>query len=1395
MDEAAKLLDEIAQLGVTFGTENGQLRISAPKGVLTSDLQRRLKESKDEIVRRLQKTASADPAQLLDRLQPDREGESLPFPLSDLQLGFYIANDSYMEFHVRPHCYFEYDVGGLDPVAYEAAWNKALKRHRRELCTVTKDIELKLVSGDDTVRCRVYDLRNSTPEEVVCHLAKIREEMKRQELPLETWPWLDLRVTQWKENGREAARIHYNHNNFFIDGFGTVQFLQEIDEYYANPNLSYPPLTLSYRDAVLGLNRLAESESGAAAHRYWQSRLAGLPSPPALPQVPGFNRRRRSRLERREAVIDKRRWDAFKGSAAALGITPTNAMIAAYACVIATWSNSDHFILSQMATRRLGELHPDLPRMLGNFVSLYPLEIRLMPGASFADHAKGIQWQVIEDIKHLQIGGMRVLQELNHLKGSFGTAPSPFVVGSGLALKAYKRPSFTLLETSQTVLDYQFFELRDGGCHCVWDLQEEFFPGGVVDAMWEALKRLLNVLGSDNGAWQQDHFDLVSRGELVPRQERNRTEAPLCGSRLHDSLRAQASFRPDSPVLRSAHGALSYGELDAESSALAAQLRSQGVAKGGLVPIVADRGREALIAAFAILKVAAAYVPIDPAVPRERLQLLLTDIGARVALTQAKYAGVLAWPGGITVLAIPPGGFAEKADGEISITASDSDLAYVIYTSGSTGAPKGVMISHRGALNTVLDINRRFSVGPGDKLFGVSAFNFDLSVYDIFGAAAAGACLVYPNPESAQDPTHWLDVALRESITVWNSVPALMRLWVEVAEKRGVQVPSLRLVLLSGDKIPLDLPEAVRRVAPNAEVISLGGATEASIWSILYPVHEIEPSWATIPYGYPMVNQSWHVRDRHGRDCPTWVPGELCIGGVGLAQGYWRDPEKTSRSFITDAVTGERLYRTGDQGRYLPDGCIEWMGRIDFQVKVQGQRVELGEIEAVLAEHPAVAQAVVVLGESTERNEPRLVACIVAKQGEHVDGKRLEPFIEGKLPAYMVPRAWRVLDQLPLSENGKVDRKALRKTHGAADECLQRERRYAAPENAIEQRLQAIWEQTLGVPRIGVTDDFFELGGQSFDAIRMFSMIKEEFGRAHTLSDIWRARTIRELGKGLAQGADKKPGSSRVVLINLQGGGEPLFLVHPAGGSVIAYSQLGEVIDRPLYGIEAGPSAGSERAEIGSMAREYVSDVRRQQPRGPYSLGGWSSGAMIAFEMAVQLEAAGERVRHVFVLDGPTPVTHLHLKDETLLRWFLQDLALQLPAERLSGETFSGLEPQEQLRKAIAVLDANALLGPQIEALTESYLIFRDVIRAGSRYEPERISSPLTVVRVAEDVVDEFSTHPFRQESDWGWGRFTSGEVRCARVPGTHHTFLKRPLVERWRELVDTAEMATAGRA
>ena len=1372
------LFEELARLKVVVKLADGQLRISAAKGVLTEDLRRRIADNKVELVRMLE---GSEPQARVTRLAAGH-ADSEPFPMSDLQLGFYVANDPHMEFHVRPHCYMEFDRPDLDLAAYEQAWNIALQRHRRELCLVAADGLLRTIEELPRLHIAVHDLRDLDPVDTDAELGRLRASMERSELPLETWPWFDLRVSLRRGPDGDISRIHYNHNNYFIDGYGTSVLLTEIEAYYRAPGTVPPPLQLSYRDAVLGLDALSSSSEGQSARDYWFARLPDLPGPPNLPVRAGANRRTRSRLQRRDGHLTAAAWSQFKARAAAHGVTPSNAILCAYAHVLSNWSNSDHFILSQMATRRLPELHPDLLGMLGNFVSLYPLEIRLSPTRPFVLNAREIQAQVLRDTRYLQLGGMRVLQELNRLKGSFGSAPSPYVVGSGLFLKRIRAADYTVLETCQTLLDHQFFELDDGRLHWVWDVIEECFPVGMIDAMWEAYTALLVRLAHAEDAWLSPQPALYATGELDERRNRNALALrPLAADCLHGGLARHATMRPNSTVLRQEGRALDYAGLDRRSAAIAARLVDAGVRRGDRIAVAMARSDALLCAVHGALRAGAAYVPIDPALPAERIALLLGDTGAEVVLADCDPMEAAAWSAGVRVLNEDTCVAATSAPDDV---ARPDDLAYVIYTSGSTGRPKGVMIDHRGAHNTIADINNRFGVNESDVVFGVSAFNFDLSVYDLFGTIAAGGRLVFPDRGRELDPPHWLQVMRDEGVTLWNSVPALLRLLLEAAQLRGVTLPSLRLVLLSGDKIPLDLPEQLRKVAPDATLVALGGATEVSIWSNSFPVAAVDPDWATIPYGYPLANQTWRVLDRHGFDCPTWVSGDLVIGGAGLAWGYWNDPARTALSFQPDDAGHGRLYRTGDIGRYLPGGCLEWMGRNDFQVKIQGHRIELGEIDAALLGHPQVAQAVVVAPmENGERR--RLVAHVVPADGFTTDAAELESMLRQRLPHYMVPSAWCWWEQLPLSGNGKVDRLALDRASLEVSTTVVASSLPQPPQGPVEEQLLALWRRVLERSDFGVTDDFFELGGQSFDAIRIFSAVRDTLGPSYTLGQMWESRTVRGLARAIAgSGAGEQRTHADLVLINSAGAGAPLFLVHPAGGSTMGYVELGRALDCPVYGVQAGPPDRDGPLEIAGLAETYATALRKIRRGGPYRLGGWSSGAMIAFEMAARLEAAGDGPEQVLLLDGPVPNRRDDLTDCNLLLWFLQDLGIDLPLELVQTSQLRGLSPAEQLQQAAEATGLESRFGITPDSLLPSLLTFRGVVLAGAHYLPGVINSDLVVVRVDEDIVEEFAHHPSRLAPDWGWGTHTRGLVNCITVPGNHYTFLAQPNLKRWVSMI-----------
>jgi amino acid adenylation domain-containing protein len=460
----------------------------------------------------------------------------------------------------------------------------------------------------------------------------------------------------------------------------------------------------------------------------------------------------------------------------------------------------------------------------------------------------------------------------------------------------------------------------------------------------------------------------------------------------------------------------------------------------------------------------------------------------------------------LTLPATPAEGNLRRLANELSYEGLTDKLAYVIFTSGSTGTPKGVAIEHAAAVNTCIDINQRYAIDHNDKVLAVSALSFDLSVYDIFGVLAVGGEVIFPAPDKAADPRHWAELVETHGITLWDTVPASADLLATHYELEGrVSAAPVRTIMMSGDWIHPALPKRLWNVFPGANTWSLGGATEASIWSINYPITEDTSGLKSVPYGMPLANQSFHVLDKNLRQVPVGVIGELFIGGRGVARCYYGDAERTAKSFIRHEQLG-RLYRTGDMGRYMADGNIEFIGRVDHQVKIRGFRIELGEIEAVLSRNEAVEKVIVEVRGTG--NDKYLAAYVVPMNGQEVDIAALKQAARAALPTYMLPAAYVILETLPLTANGKVDKKALPEPGNQllAD--------YVAPSTETEATLAAIWRQLLGSTReIGMTENFFEAGGNSLLAMQILYRVQDRLGCRLEIADVFSYQTIAQLAK------------------------------------------------------------------------------------------------------------------------------------------------------------------------------------------------------------------------------------------------------------------------------------------
>ncbi|MER5277157.1 amino acid adenylation domain-containing protein [Streptomyces sp. NPDC002809] len=1209
------------------------------------------------------------PADEPPRIVPDPDARFEPFPLTDLQQAYLIGRTDAFELgNVSTYFFTEVDLEGADLGLLADKLNALIARHDMLRAVINNDSTQRVLPEVPRYEIRTYDVSGLEADAREQKLADLHEEMRDQVLDADQWPLFDVRASIL---GEGRIRLHVAHEALISDAWGASTVFREWAQSVRGEELD-EPAEITFRDYVTAAKELEQGPEYAASLEYWRGRVAQMPPAPELPLARDPATVHRPHFVHREHRLDREAWTAFREHAKAAGVTASAAICAAYTEVIAQWSKKPDFTLNMLFFNRM-PLHPQVDSIVGNFSSTILLEVHAGGSTPFGERAVKVQQQLWQDLEHSRVSGVRVLREMNQQRGESVRASVPVVfastvnfaardtraAGTGLvqhllSLGDSGREVSSAIRTPQVWLDHQVIE-DDGELIVNWDVVEELFPAGLIDAMHAAYVSLLNELAASPAAWNSPIAPLLGQKELAVRQRVNATAGPRPEGLLHDGFMANAAERPERTAVIAPDRSLTYGELDALSNRIANWLREHGTAPEQLIGVVMHKGWEQVAGALGILKAGAAYVPIDAAVPAERLRTLCETSGITVALTQPGGPAGESWPAGVERLVVDDETLAALSDAPAPPSSADpGDLAYVIFTSGSTGTPKGVMIEHSAAGNTVADVNDRFAVTDQDRVLALSAFNFDLSVYDVFGMLSAGGAIVLPDPDSAHEPARWAELARKHGVTIWNSAPALMELFAQHLASPNAQAPDLvRVVMMSGDWIPVTLPDLIRRGLPGAAIWSLGGATEASIWSIWYPIESVDPQWTSVPYGVPMRNQQFHVLDEQLRPRPALVPGQLYIGGEGLARGYHADGEKTRASFVRHPATGERLYRTGDLGRYRPDGVIEFLGREDDQVKVQGYRIELGEIEAAIS-HCDGVRATVVQALGDRQGPKRLVAYVVHRPDADPDTARIESALRAVLPEYMVPKQFVQLDEMPLTANGKVNRGALPDPSLALGETVGR-----APEGETETRLAAIWGEFFDPALVTADAGFFALGGDSLTAVRLMARIEAEWERVLPVSLLFARPTIAQLAEALADlGSTHR--REALVQVRTEGALPPLFFVHPVGGDVLCYAELAARVggDRPFYALQTPDDL--DAPTLTELAAHYVEEVVSAQPDGPWLLGGWSMGGVVAIEMSRLLAASGrtaDLVVAVDLLEPPGPSYSGPLGDDDLLEWFARDLA------------------------------------------------------------------------------------------------------------------------------------------
>jgi amino acid adenylation domain-containing protein len=1200
----------------------------------------------------------------------------------------------------------------------------------------------------------IDDLRGLPEQEQRERIARWRDLEKGRAFDLAVPPLLRVHVQPVTD---AAFWLNISFHHAILDGWSlsllTSSLLRAYDRALAGeaPRPPHPPAR--FRDYVQ-LERRALADERTRA--YWRGLVEDVPvtEPARWRDGAAVTGARTLRVPLRADLTAKVRTLASRAR-----IPPKSVLFAAHAAVLSRLSGE-----SVVVTGRVVHGRPETAggeEMVGLFLNSLPLVLDT-GRASWLELAGQAHRAETEALPHRRYPLSQILTDLDR-DALFETLVDFRSMRSygDLALRSLRIEDTEFFEQTNFPLTAAFgADPVTGDISLALNYDRGEFPAAQIEAIGGYYATALEAIADEPDAPVSDTV-LLSPAELTRQLETwNDTAAGFPSRSLPVLLAESARRSQDRVALRFGERTLTYGELFTRAGRLARQLRERGVGPDVPVGVHMRRSPEMVTALLGVLLAGGAYLPLDPDYPVERLEFVLADSGAALVLTDPGStppgAAVEAFPVGPDSLADGPGG--EPGPGPLP-----AHLTYVIYTSGSTGRPKGVEIPHDALVNLLLSMTAEVGLTAADRWLATTSLSFDIAGLELFAPLLAGAELTVLPDGAVHGPD--LTAAL-DRATIVQATPSGWRMLLE----GGLRPEQRPRGICGGEALPADLADQL--AARTERAWNAYGPTETTIWSCLQPVRAGEP----VSIGRPLANTSVYVLDDLLRPAPVGVPGELYLGGRGLARGYHRRAALTATRFVADPFgpPGSRLFRTGDTVRWRPDGTLDFLGRTDHQVKVQGYRIELGEVESVLAEHEAVGQAIVTVRDRP--GGPELAAHLVAAAGaDAVPPAELRAYLAARLPDYMVPAAYAWLPALPLTPNGKIDRKALPdigRSGKAAGDIVE-------PTTGTESVVAAVWAQELGLDRVGVTDTFRDLGGRSIAALRVVLRLKEATGAEIPLASLLVNGTVAALAAAIDSGSTGA--DSILVPLREAAGAPPLFLVHPLGGTVFCYTELADAMppDQPLVGIQAFDltrSGGPGPGDVAEIAERYLQAVRAVQPEGPYRLGGWCMGGLLAFEMARRLEEAGERTAMLAIIDSSfaDPVPPAWVDDDVAA--ILGAFADTLPISRAE---LRAVPPGDRLRYALSVAEGHVARPDvgNVEDLRRLVALYRRHARALLAY---RDSPPPPYHGDAIVIRGELAPHA---EPDLGWGPRVAGRLLVAETPGDHRSLLSPPHVT---DLVDT---------
>jgi pyochelin synthetase len=1117
----SKLLDTLDKLNIQLWLDNDQLRFKAPQGAMTDSLKVEVVAAKKELIQRLQK------------LEEGTVEESFcqPFPQTPIQQAYLVGRSDALNLGgVAANSYLEFERESVDFIAAQVYLNTVIKRHEMLRTVLLGNSQQVVLESVPEYHIPIVDHSQLSEREQTTALEKIRKDMGEKIRDPHVWPLFDM---QWVVLA-DGIRLHSCVDLIGLDAWSCQLFFREWFSLLEGDE-SKPLPEITFQQCLQELTQI-EKVRLDADWEYWDKVLPLLPPAPNLPKPLAKELTQAStKFTRLQTRIEKEEWQKFKQNCQHYKVTPTSALSTLFAHVLSMWSRNEDLSLNFTLFNR-PPIHPDINQVLGEFTNNTLVSFSQMD-KGFIQQVRNTQHLLLERLEHSSVAGVDLLRKLARQHQDYSGSMMPVVITSLLMaddLDLYDGlhwdQVYGISQTPQVALDHQLYQEK-GGLTFNWDIAESGLDLNIITDAFHCYGNWIRILSKDIDQWEY----------TINRQQNSRSPVQVVADNYHyqalsNTVDITQHFwstleqHSNNTAIIWSDGEWSYGQLAERIVACADQLRTVGVKPADRVLVQLEKGPLQIVAVFATLYVGAIYVPIADDLPEARI----SNIGEQTQPT----ACIVSHHNQSSI-------FSEKSLVTISINAEHKPsqhteykpyqsekekTAYIIFTSGSTGQPKGVTVSHGAVQNTLDDMIQRFGLNATDRIFALSALNFDLSVYDVFATLSKGAALVLPDVGQERNPEHWYQCLQLGQVTVWNSVPTLLQMLLTWCSTTQQLLPdTMRLFLVSGDWVPIDLLDILQQQSAHEchdrqQLIALGGATEAAIWSNWQDVSAQTSLWKSVPYGQPLTNQYYRVLDKYGADRPAHVPGQLYIGGAGLAQSYWGDHKKTAESFVTIESTEEnkqasqeRLYKTGDLGVFWQDGTLEFLGRSDTQIKLGGHRIELGEITAVVEQHPTITRATTIL--NSAKNGVMLVVYAVLNHSNDTTIKTNEHIIKqycmSHLPRYMLPGKVIFIEQIPLSANGKVDQSALpaikNESNTDVNTLREHEQTSRSASTSIHRVLAHIFQTVLNQRDIDPHTNFFELGMTSLQLITAHGELAAAVSVDVPVIDFFTYTTLNEL--------------------------------------------------------------------------------------------------------------------------------------------------------------------------------------------------------------------------------------------------------------------------------------------